>query len=105
MNTVANLRELLYNTMKQTRFMMDKGIIYRDVRKYMAIEKLRIQFDAIAHTSLHVHYRWLMKLRTYVIDIMPPSAGRYKEQRVKLIQLLDEAEKTLNYDAMRVRVL
>lgn len=98
-----DLRRLLYNTMKQCTFMMDHNLIQRSLQKMKAVHELRERFDFISSCSLHVHYRWILKLRNQVIDILPPD-GRYSKQRKRILDLLNEAEKTINAD-YRQRIL
>lgn len=105
MTTVKTIRTTLYNSMNQLSYCMDKGLVFRDVRKYMAIERLKLRFDSIKDKALTMHYRWLLRLRNDVITILPPDTSKFRSQRMKLIQLLDEAEKKLNTDAMRVSIL
>jgi hypothetical protein len=102
--TVTELRTLLYNTMKIISFMMDHAMITRSLQKMKAIRELTLLLDSIERCSLHVHYRWLLKNRNQVIDILPPE-GRYTKQRNKILSLLHEAERTINADyRQRVRI-
>jgi hypothetical protein len=100
---VEALRQLIYGTMHQVKFLMDKHIVFGSLKKYLAIEELTQRFNSLAGKSIEQHYTWLVKMRDQVIDILPPDAGRYKEQRMKLIQLLNEAENHVNTEA-RTRV-
>ncbi len=99
LSKVDVLRKLVYGTMHQVKFLMDKSIVHGSLKKYMAIEELTQRFDAIVNKDLDTHYFWLVTLRNQVIDILPPAAGKYGEQRTKLIQLLNEAENKVNTNA------
>ncbi|HMU68465.1 MAG TPA: hypothetical protein PKC38_00580 [Chitinophagales bacterium] len=100
---VKALRSLIYSSMHQIKWMMDKSIVHGSLKKYLAIEELTQRFDALRNENLDEHYFWLVKLRNQVIDIMPPAAGRYAEHRRKLIQLLNDAENKVNANA-KIRV-
>lgn len=102
--TVESLRRTLYSWMKLLSYMMDHNLSERSLRKMKAIEDIRLRLDVIAHCSLHVHYRWILKLRNDIIDILPYADGRYKNTRKRILDLLHEAERTINADH-RQRVL
>lgn len=98
------IQSLLTRWMHSLNYIMSKSIIYRDVRKYMAMERVRIRMEYIKNNSLSVHYRWLCKLDADVREILPPAAGKFKGVRQKLIRLLDEADKHTNSQALRVLI-
>lgn len=100
---VEALRKLLYSTMHQAKYLMDKQIVPGDLRKYLAIEELTQRFNSLKDKTIEIHYTWLVRMRNQVIDIMPPAHGKYDKQRMKLVQLLNEAENKVN-TAARVRV-
>jgi len=97
---VIAIRKLIIGWMHQCKYLMDRTMITASLRKYEAIEILTQRFNFLKDKSLDVHYEWLVKLRNEVIDILPATTGRYNQLRVKLILLLDEAEKKVNSDAM-----
>lgn len=98
------IQGLLFRWMHSLAYMMSKNIIYRDVRKYMAMEKIKLRMDYIKNCSPAVHYRWLCELSKEVREIMPPAAGKFKGVREKLIRLLDEADKHTNSQVLRVLI-
>ena len=100
---VEALRKLLYSAMHQAKYLMDKQIVPGNLKKYLAIEELTQRFDTLKNKTIEIHYTWLVKMRNQVIDILPPAQGKYDKQRMKLVQLLNEAENKVNHDA-RVRV-
>lgn len=102
--TVESLRRTIYSWMKLLSFMMDHNLAERSLLKMKAITDIRLRLDVISHCSLHVHYRWLLKMRNQVIDILPNENGRYKNTRKRILAMLHEAERTINAD-YRQRVL
>ncbi|MFZ1806873.1 MAG: hypothetical protein WAU36_06620 [Cyclobacteriaceae bacterium] len=95
---------LLSRWLIQLNYMMDHSIIFRDQKKYQAIEKIRERLELLKGKSERVHQRWLCKLHNDIITILPPSAGRYKEVRNKIIAMLDAAEKRMNSEQLRVLI-
>jgi hypothetical protein len=82
-------------------YQMNHQIITSSLKKWKAIADLRVRLQAISHCSLNVHYRWILKMRDQVIDILPAEGGRYQNTRKKILDLLYEAEKTINADYKR----
>jgi hypothetical protein len=70
---------------------MDHGIVKNDAVKQMLITSLRRRFDMLPPT-LHYHLMWLARLRNDIIDILPPEGSKFKNQRAKMIEFLDEAQ-------------
>jgi hypothetical protein len=103
MMTVKEIRAVLYSRMIVLSYLMSAGKVQRSLQKYKAIELLTNCLNSIVNCSVNVHYRWLLKYRNQVIDILPPE-GRYTKQRQKILELLREAEQTINAD-YRKRVL
>lgn len=101
---VIAIRKLIIGWIHQCKYLMDRTMITASLKKYAAIEILTQRLNFLKDKSLDAHYEWIVKLRNEVIDILPASTGRYRELRVKLIMLLDEAEKKVNSDAMRVAI-
>jgi hypothetical protein len=94
--TVPEIHKLLTARMTQLAFMMNVGVMPGSLQKFRAIEILRNVLNSIAHCSLNVHYRWLLKHRIEVIDILPGEDSKYKTQRKQILSLLQEAERTIN---------
>lgn len=102
MRTVQGIRKLLSGAMKQKTFLMDHGYVNKSLQKIMAIETITTRLDIIKDKPLSTHYMWLLRLRNQVIDILPPEAGRYKNLRAQILQLLEEAEERVNSDRLRI---
>lgn len=93
------IRHKITGWLHQCKYLMDRKMITPSLRKYEAIEILDQRLRFLVTQPLDQHYEWLVKLRNYLIDILPASGGRFNGLRVQLIQLLDEAEKKVNNDA------
>lgn len=102
--TTQQIQSLVICASNQLKWLMDHGIVCKDLRRYSSIERVRAQFSSNSNATLSAHYRWLLKLHADVINIMPPVESRYKNTRSKLIALLDEAEKAINTDKMRIMI-
>jgi len=98
------IQNLLTRWMHSLNYMMSKSIIYRDIKKYMAMERIRLRMDYIKNNSLSVHYKSLCRLDADVRTILPPSAGKFKHVREKLIRILDDATKHTNSEMLRVHI-
>lgn len=100
----ATIHKLMLSAIRILSFLMDKKIVFNDITRRMAMERLRNRLEYIKDKSLTVYYKTLMDHHHDVMQILPPDAGRYKNMRRAIIQVMDDAEKKINARAYRVMI-
>ncbi len=84
-------RLLIQSAMKQLTFMMDHNVVYRTPERFHAIAKINEFLSN--HTLLAKDfYQSLLAIKPSVIEILPPAVGRYRNVRLRILELLQYAE-------------
>lgn len=102
--TVEALRKVIYSALRIQETLMGKGYLERSAARVNRIAKIRAQFDYLEGKSLNVHFRVLLKLNSDVRELIPATTSRYKDFRVRMILMMDEAEHSINGDQLRIIV-
>lgn len=99
---VSEIQKLIRDTTRQKRWEWENNVIEKSLKTLKAIQDLHEAFERIKDKSITVHYRTILTMRNQIHEIMPGVKSKFQDQRMKLIHLVDEAEKAMNSDVFRV---
>jgi hypothetical protein len=98
---VSEIQKLIRDTTKQRKWEWENGYIEKSLKTLKAIQDLQLAFALIIGKSLTVHLKTVSRMREEIHIVMPGIKSKFQEQRLKLIRLVDVADKFVTGDAFR----
>ena len=89
---IQALRRTLLGLINQQDRQMELGVTERTACKAKAVSYLRNRLEFLKGKGLGPHYRLLVTERVQVQALVPGPYTRYKEQRARVLGLLNEAD-------------